>query len=140
MSAITFGDGTVLRSEVDMIDATMMHRPAVGWKHVDAAGHVHEWHVVKADGSRESATSYSPLQSYDVPSLAWVKDGEWYDEDGEPHPVGHNECRQCAERIEPAYTADTCQQMVPGLRRYYINDEPVSREAFTQAYERLSKR
>jgi hypothetical protein len=108
-----------------MMDVTSIHRPDTDWSLVDSHGHGHRWH---ADGV--AVTSYDPRKHYDVPSLLWVKDGVAYYEDGEPYDVGHHECRQCGEHVEPRYTADTEQQMVAGLRWYRINGQPVSPEEF----------
>lgn len=128
---------TQFRCECDQIDVTSLHRPAVGWVFVDAAGHSHEWWAV---GAAAPATSYDPRQAYDVPTLVLVKDGEeFWEDDDEPHDVGHLECRQCGERVEPAYTADTYQQFVPGLKHYYIDDRPVSEAEFKAALAQQGK-
>lgn len=114
----------------DMIDVTSMHRPDTSWRFVDAIGHEHRWHV---DG--KPAVSYNPSARYDTPTLVWVKDGEEYwEDDDEPHAVGHLECRQCGERIEPRYTADSTTQHIAGLAHYRINGESVSREEFELRY------
>jgi len=95
----------------DLIEVTSSHRPDPAWVFIDAHGHEHRWHV---DG--KPAMSYNPSAKYGTPSLVWVKDGESYwPDDDEPHEVGHLECRQCGEHIEPGYTADTIRQYVRGL-------------------------
>lgn len=126
MPTIQTRSGEVFEVGCDMQDATSNNRPDVHWKHVDAHGHTHQWY---ANG--QPATSYSPTQTYSVPSLVWVNDGEEWDADDEAfYKVGHNECRECGEHIEPARTADTTQQLVPGLRWCRINGVSVSREEF----------
>lgn len=120
----------VFKVERDLIDVTSLHRPDVGWRHVDAAGHEHRWFT-----EGRPAESYRGGAKYDVPSLVWVKDGVAYDEDGEPYNVGHNECRICGEHVEPHYTADTHTVYMAGLARFTINGEPVGREEFERRLE-----
>lgn len=114
------------RVESDRIDVTSNHRPDTSWRFTDAAGHEHQWF---ADGT--PASGYVPSAKHSTPTLKWVKDGEAYwPDDDEPHDVGHNECIQCGEHIEPRYTADTNSQYIAGPKYCYINDEPVSLEEF----------
>jgi len=121
----------------DMMDATSMYRPNVGLAIIDAAGHAHAW--CNQDGT--PATYYTPSARYDMPSIMWVKDGEeYYEEDDEPHDVGHNECRLCGEHIAPPYTADDYPVFVPGLAHCYINGVEVGREEFERRYEASSGR
>lgn len=122
--SITAG-GKTFRVECDPVDVTSLHRPDTAWRFIDSQGHSHRWF---ADGV--PADRYSPTAKHSVPTLKWVKDGVAYFEDGEPYYVGHNECIECGERIEPRYKADDYQQYVAGLRRYYINDALVSEEEF----------
>lgn len=120
----------------EMLDVSSMHRPDTAWKHVDAQGHEHRWYV-----DAVPATSYNPMDHYETPTLVWVKDGEEYwEDDDEPHEVGHYECAQCGERITPAYTADTWAQYMPGLRWHRINGTPVSPDEFTRRLEAKSQR
>ena len=108
------------------IDVTSASRPDTSWRVVDAHGHVHEWYV---DGT--PATAYYPEANHETPTLVWVKDGEEYwEDDDEPHDVGHRECRQCGEHIEPRYTADTCQIYIAGPRWCKINGQLVTLEEF----------
>ena len=110
----------------DMMDVTSMSRPNVGCILVDKAGHAHRW---LEDG--KLATHYNPSAHYEIPSLVWVKDGEKYwEDDDQPHDVGHHECRICGEHIVPPYCADTYQQYAPGLVHYKINGLSVSKEEF----------
>ncbi len=131
-TGFTTPSGDVFEVHTDMIDVSMLHRPDTAWKHVDANGHAHRWHVT---GHAEPATSYAPPASYETPSLVWVKDGEEYwEDDDEPHDVGHLECRECGEHVSPGYTSDTTQQMIPGLRHYRINGQSVTREDFERRW------
>lgn len=114
----------------DLIDVTSMHRPDTSWRFVDAVGHEHRWHV-----NGKPAESYNPSARYETTTLLWVKDGEEYwEDDDEPHAVGHTECRQCGEHIEPRYTADTTTQHIPGIAHYRINGESVPKEEFERRY------
>ena len=77
------------------------------------------------------ATNYNAVHDYVTPTLLWVKDGEeFWEDDDEPHDVGHLECRQCGEHVSPGYTADTYRVYIPGLRWYRINGESVSEQDF----------
>lgn len=119
-------NGDVLEMSCDRIEVTSNHRPDTSWVVTDKVGHEHRWF---ANGS--PASRYSPMDTHDVPTLVWVKDGEEYwAGDDEPHDVGHLECRQCGEHIRPRYTADDCRQYVHGLRRCCVNGLPVSLEEF----------
>ncbi len=120
-----------IQSGCDLIDVTSNHRPDTSWRYTDKAGHVHQWHT--KDG--QPAKAYDASQSHTTPTLKWVKDGVGYYEDGEPYDIGHNECSQCAEHIEPRFTADTERQMIAGLRWFKINGEHVSGEAYAAAIE-----
>ncbi len=132
----------------DAMDVTSRSRPDIAWRHTDAAGHLHRWHVRKAApavtmqapgqapvqlevGELVPADAYDPSARYEVPTLVWVQDGlEYWDGDDEPHAVGHRECRQCAAHVQPGYRADDTTQLVPGLRSCYINGVPVDHEEF----------
>lgn len=130
MSKVTIGSD-VFEMHCDMVDVTSLHRPETTWRFTDAHGHEHRWYV-----GDKPATSYSPSERYETPTLVWVKDGEDYWEgDDEPHDVGHLECRQCGEHVQPLYGADQTVQMIPGLRDYRINGERVSEEEFTRRWQ-----
>jgi hypothetical protein len=133
MATIRTANGDVFEAGCEPIDVTSLHRPDTSWTFTDKRGHVHRWYT---DG--QPADDYRPTVSYDTPTLIWIKDGEeWWEDSDEPHDVGHTECRQCGERIEPGYTADTCRQFIAGLRWFTINDQPVSAEEFRRRYEAL---
>jgi hypothetical protein len=117
----------VFESGCELIDVSMMSRPDTNWLFTDAAGHVHRWHEV---GSSEPAQSYQPEWAYEVPTLRWVVDDRWIDEDGEERETGHSECVQCGEHVTPRHTSDTTRQMIPGLRWYRINGQSVSEDEF----------
>lgn len=115
----------------DTMDVTSRSRPDIAWRYTDAAGHLHRWHELKANGELVPAAAYDPSARYEVPTLVWVQDGlEYWDGDDEPHAVGHRECRQCAAHVQPGYRADDTTQLVPGLRGCYINGVPVDHEEF----------
>lgn len=118
----------VFDSSCDLVDVTSLHRPDTSWLFTDAHGHEHRWYV---DGT--PAVSYSPSARHETPTLIWIKDGEeFWEDDDEPHDVGHLECRQCGEQIAPRYRPDDTTQHIPGLRHYRINGEAVSEDEFTR--------
>lgn len=120
--------------EQEVIDVTSSHRPDTSWRFVDAAGHEHRWFA-----DDQPAESYRSGAKYDVPTLVWVKDGVRYDEDGEPYDVGHNECLQCGEHVDPRYTADTTRRKMAGLASYWINGTEVPQEDFERRFEAARK-
>lgn len=115
----------VFESGCEMLEASRLHRPDTDWRVTDAHGHEHRWY---ANG--RPADRYVATDQYDTRTLQWIKDGVRFDEDGEPHDVGHLECRACGEHIEPGYTSDTTVQYVPGVRWFRINGASVSQEDF----------
>lgn len=119
------GDRFEIRSKP--IDVTSLSRPDPKWKFVDAQGHVHQWYTAGA-----AATSYNPTHSYTLPTLVQVRDGTWFDDYGEEHELWHYACGQCGERVEPGTKADDCRQFIPGLKSFYINDRPVSKEEWVR--------
>jgi hypothetical protein len=119
-------NGDVFEFERDLIDVSMARRPDPSWRYVDAQGHVHNWYV-----NGKPAESYSPSASYETPTLTWVKTGEeWYEDDDEPHDIGHLQCSLCGEPVQPRYCSDTTKQYIHGLAHYRINGEHVSQEEF----------
>ena len=107
------------------IEVTSMSRPDVAWAFTDPAGHVHRWH---ADGLQ--AVVYDASRSYDVPSVLFVVDERYVDEDGEERERGHYRCRKCGARVVPGLTADMCRTYISGPKRCYINGQPVTVEQF----------
>ena len=112
------------------IDVTSMSRPNPDWRWTDSSGHVHRWFDVTT--SPVVATEYHPSHRYDVPTLVFVED---YPATEEYPAVGHWECRECREVApSPGRCPDYYRQLIPGLREYFIDGEPVSKEVFI--YER----
>jgi len=115
----------------DLIEVTSLHRPDTAWRFVDAKGHEHRWYV-----NGQPAATYRPEARFETPTLIWVKDGEEYwEDDDEPHDVGHLECRECSAHVKPGYKPDDCTQHIPGLRWFRINGESVSKEEFERRVE-----
>lgn len=126
MSAIVAMDGRAFRLERSMIDATSMNRPDESWSFIDKNGHEHRWHV---DG--KPVTRYDPTSKFETPTLVWKHERWGYYPDGSRYSVGHHRCAQCKARVpNPGTKADDCQQYVPGLTSYYIDDRSVTREEF----------
>lgn len=113
----------------DMVDVTSLSRPDETWEHIDQQGHRHRWEF--ADGSRV----YNPRVTATLPTLRYVIDDTWIDEDGDERTVGHHECITCGEHVDPRRTADTCRQFVPGLLHCFVDGKPVSLEDFQRLVE-----
>lgn len=118
-------DGRVFEAYRDLLEVTSLHRPDTSWAFNDAAGHLHRWCV-----NGVPADSYDPSAHYGVPSIVWILDGVDYDEDGEPHEIGHEECRECGESIFPRFKADDTQHYVAGLLHCRIDGMSVTPEEF----------
>lgn len=117
--------GRTFEIHQDLHEVTAMHRPDETWIFVDAQGHEHFWVF---DGVRGP---YSVNANASVPSVVFVKTGEEYwEDDDEPHAVGYEACVQCGEKVVPRFCADQYTQYVRGLKRYRVDGESVSREAF----------
>lgn len=130
--------GNTYRIERSMLEVTSMSRPDTDWKVLDAHGHEHRWYVESGgpDGHHISASRYSPQHRYITPTLNWIHERFAYYEDGSRYSIGHYACAQCGERIEnPRTKADDCEQYVPGLARYYVNDRSVQPEEFKRLVE-----
>jgi hypothetical protein len=116
------------RTYCDQFEVTSMHRPNTSWRFTDAHGHEHRWHVT---GDEHPATRYLPTETYDVPTLEWVKTGEeWIEDAEEPFEVGSYFCKVCGEEVDKGFTADDTRQFIPGMRHYTIDGESVSAEVF----------
>lgn len=132
MSSVRVGDHE-FTIEREMLDVSSMCRPDTNWRVVcRVCGWYHQWHGVYVSGTR-AADVYSPTTRYELPTLIWV----WFEEpsrgpdDEWPDPGrGYYACRGCGATIVPRYTADTVQQMIPGLAHYHVNGVSMSREAF----------
>lgn len=132
MQRITHIGSDTFEIKCDLFDVTSLHRVDTAWRVTDSKGHVHQWFE-----GEKPAVAYNPSSKYLTLTLIWIKDGEEYwEDDDEPHDVGHLECKECGEHIWPGYRADDTTQYIPGIQRYLINDRSVSREEFEQ---RLTK-
>ena len=80
-------DGRCFEMSRELIDVTCLSRPDTSWRFMDSHGHEHRWYV-----GQEPAREYRPQESYTTPSLIYVVDDRWIDEDGEEQVVGHHEC------------------------------------------------
>jgi hypothetical protein len=114
--------------ECEPFDVTSNWRPDTSWLFRDAAGHEHRWWTNGAP-----ATDYNPQLSYDVPTLRRVIDEQWIDEDGSEREAAHLECVKCSEHVQPGHMSDPWRQFIPGLKRFYIDDEPVTEDEMRAA-------
>lgn len=115
----------------DLINVSSNHRPDENWKFTDSQGHIHHW--VDENGI---TGKYRPERHYSVPTAKWIVDGIEYFPDGSPYEVGHYECLECGETIEPRYKTDTVDQYITGMTHYYIDGREVSEEEFLQEAEK----
>lgn len=117
-STSTFtGDFGELRIEIESIDVTSsLPKPDTRWTFTDANGHRHRYE----DGA--------------YPTLVRVVDETyWCPDCNEDHEVTHLGCRECGERIEPGMVGPSgFRESIPGLRSYYLNDEPISEERYRE--------
>jgi hypothetical protein len=119
----------------DLIDVTSMHRPDTSWLMTDAHGHEHRWY-----SGGKPAGNYRPDEKYETPTLVWVKDGEEYwEDDDEPHDVGHLECGLCGEHVAPRYRSDSCRQCIAGRPWFRVDGRYVSEEEFQKAKAELER-
>lgn len=130
-----YADGHTYEVTCDLIDVTSMSRPDTDWRYICGEGGMHSWFVDQAPARR-----YEGELRYTVPTLRWVKDGVGYFEDGEPYDIGHHECAQCGEHIEPRFTADTNTVYMRGIEHYTIDDVSVSKEEFTRRVKEATGR
>ena len=121
----------VFSLERSVIEVTSMHRPDPQWHFVDKQGHEHVWF----DGEGVATRNYNPRTRYTLRTVTRVHDGWVYDEDGERREVWHWECSQCGEQVNPGYTADDCEQYIPGIAHYKINGVTVSQEEFERRWK-----
>lgn len=113
------------RSECSMIEVTSMSRPDVQWRYIDKAGHLHRWFYSGIMTNRYD--TYRLDQAYYAGTLVKIIDAEATED--EP-AIWHYECPICGEVIWPGTCADQYQQFIPGIRRFWVDDVPVSEEQF----------
>lgn len=128
MATMQIGPG-LFELDYDLVDITSLSRPDTSWRFTDAAGHEHRWYA-----KGKPAESYDPGARHELPTLQWVVTGIGYYEDGDEYEIGEYRCVQCSEVIQPRKTADTCRQMIPGLKHYRINGEHVTEQEFQARY------
>jgi len=102
------------------IGVTSNHRPDIGWRFTDRAGHEHRWWDKKGP-----AESYRPTERYSVPSIDWIQTATATDDYPEQ---GYYVCRECPDRVRPGYCPDSISQFIPGPARYYVNDREATKE------------
>lgn len=118
MSATYQGDWGTLVIETEIIEVTSnWPRPDKAWRYTDHAGHVHHW----ADG---------------WPTLDYVIDERWTDEDGEEATSGHYECPICREAIQPGMVGPSgFREFAPGRTSYTLNGQPVDEQRAREIVE-----
>lgn len=122
----TWGMSKTFNVSRDMLEVSMMRRPDPSWVFVDSLGHEHRWYV-----GEHPAANYDPQARHITPTLVWIKDGEeFFEDDDEPHAVGHLECARCGQYVKPGYTSDTDRQFIPGIQRFTIDGATVSKQRY----------
>lgn len=130
----------VFESGCELMDVTSLSRPDPRWVHVDTHGHEHRW----VNRAGVPATSYSPSESYDVPTLVRISDGVESFDDGDGYideiHVWHDECRLCGDRVDRGTTADTTTQYIPGMRWCRINGQGVTKQEFEARLKAITEK
>jgi hypothetical protein len=89
------------------------------WRHVDAAGHGHFYD----DG---------------YPTLHEVTETMGDPDDGDEWQAHVRwECPHCGEHIEPGTRQSMGTRAVPGMKRYFVDDQEVDRETFLVAWREI---
>lgn len=110
-------EGHELEITTEMVDVTSIHamKPDPKWTFTDAAGHRHY---------RSEDETGGPY-----PTLMWKPDMVHCADCHEDHDEGFLVCTQCGERVQPGFVSDPGPHLIPGLRSYTIDGEPVSPQA-----------
>lgn len=113
------------RTEVDAIDVTSNVPEAdPKWRFVDSHGHEHRWENYEIKGGLW-------VEGAELPTLRWVTDETWVDEDNYEREEGHYECRECGDEVKPGRRMPPAiRRTIPGMRHLYIDGEEVSEETF----------
>jgi hypothetical protein len=111
------GSGRSFRVEIEEVDVTTgpLPEPDPEWTYTDHKGHAHA------------------LVNGEYPSLRWVDDEPyWCEQHQEEHETGHYECARCGEEIEPGarLRGGGYRKFAPGLKSYFIDDEPVDEATY----------
>lgn len=89
-----------MKREILPVEALFARKPDHNWKFVDGEGHLHAW--VKNE----------------LPTLEWMVD---VPECGDYPEIGHYECKQCREEVEPKTVSDCTRRHVPGYTEYALH-------------------
>jgi hypothetical protein len=129
MNSTLITDGTAFRVETDTVDITTdVPEPDPNWGTTDSHGHEHRWLITNVEGGI--------WHSGELPTLRWVVDEEWIDEDNFEREEGHYECVRCGDTVEPGRKMPPpIRRTIPGMRHYFIDDRPVDEETFKAAIE-----
>jgi hypothetical protein len=113
------------RTEVDTVDITSNVPEAdPEWSFTDGHGHEHRWQNYEIKGGLW-------VEGAELPTLRWVVDEEWVDEDGDDREEGHYECIECGDKVTPGRRMPPAVcRTIPGMRHFYIDGEEVDEETF----------
>jgi hypothetical protein len=117
MATLITAAGSTFRVETETVDVTTnAPRPDKDWRETDSNGHEHYWQ----DG---------------WPTLEWIVDGAyWCEQHQEEHEEGHYACKVCGEEVKPGMRGPSgIVETIPGMRSYFIDDQPVDEQTFNVA-------
>lgn len=114
-------DGHTLEITTEVIDVTPLAEPDPKWTFTDAAGHRHYW------SDTESGGPYPTLEYRTVHDHADDEECDADDDQDLCYPVLC--CKQCGQPVAPGTRPPSSRRIVPGLRTYLIDGEPVSKQA-----------
>lgn len=104
----------IIRESVDVTSMFAM-KPDQEWEETDAAGHRHYRSETETGGP--------------YPTLQWRPDMIHCSDCHEEEDHGYLVCRECGERVQPGFVPDPGPHVIPGLVSYWIDGEPVSKQA-----------
>jgi hypothetical protein len=113
-----------LRAETERIEVTSSLPYAdKDWTYTDRHGHSHRY-------------------DRGYPTLTWVVEYTyWCDTCQDEHDEGHYECPLCGEHITPGMAGpDRFRRYIPGMTRYYLNDEEISETEYRRLAEQIAGR
>jgi hypothetical protein len=104
----------IITEEVD-VTSVFQQEPDPDWTETDVAGHRHYRSETQTGGP--------------YPTLMWKPDMVHCRDCHEEEDHGYLVCKQCGEHVQPGYRPDHSRKVIPGLRTYLIDGEPVSPRA-----------
>lgn len=106
-----------------MIDVSSnLPRPNPTWAYTDRAGHEH----------RREGNGYPTL-------VVVTEEPYWCEDCHDEHTDSHYECPLCGEEISPGLIGPPLyREYIPGMTRYYLNDEEISPDEYQRLLATLA--